>query len=199
MSPAFVLEPTYRRLKLSLMEGLWIPGAKLEAQKLADEFGVSMTPVRDSLNQLVGEGLVAFAPGEGFRVASLCEQALRDLLSANLAVLDFALRTSDDQEPRESSGDPASSDAYASRIAAVFAGFARGSGNRVIESIIGQINDRLHCVRRLEPSVLSDAGQILKGLEDSIRFDRHARLEAAKSYHETCLAHVPPLIAALHR
>ncbi|MDF1836078.1 MAG: GntR family transcriptional regulator [Alteraurantiacibacter sp. bin_em_oilr2.035] len=46
MSPAHVLEPTYRRLKRALMEGTWPIGQKLEAMRLADEFGVSMTPVR---------------------------------------------------------------------------------------------------------------------------------------------------------
>lgn len=199
MSPAFVLEPTYRRLKRSLMEGLWVPGTKLEAPKLADEFGVSMTPVRDSLNQLVGEGLVAFTPGEGFRVASLFEQELRDLLEANLAILDYAIGTSAVPEVRKSVVDRGLPDDYASRVSAAFAGFAHASGNRFIEGLIGQINDRLHSVRRLEPSVVSDARHILKRLENSGRSDRHAGLEAVRRYHEACLTHVPMLIAALHR
>ncbi len=90
MSPAHVLEPTYRRLKRALMEGLWPGGAKLEAMRLAEDFGVSMTPVRDSLNQLVGEGLVDLTPGEGFRVPSLTEQRLRDLLDVNAVLLETA-------------------------------------------------------------------------------------------------------------
>jgi uncharacterized protein YeaC (DUF1315 family) len=39
MSPAHVLEPTYRRLKRALMEGTWPDGAKLEAMRLADDSG----------------------------------------------------------------------------------------------------------------------------------------------------------------
>ena len=90
MSPAHVLEPTYRRLKRALMEGIWPGGAKLEAMRLAEDFGVSMTPVRDSLNQLVGEGLVDLTPGEGFRVPPLTEQRLRDLLDVNAVLLETA-------------------------------------------------------------------------------------------------------------
>mgnify|MGYP002781549485 CR=1 FL=1 len=37
MSPAHVLEPTYRRLKRALMAGTWPPGAKLEALRLATQ------------------------------------------------------------------------------------------------------------------------------------------------------------------
>ena len=84
MSPAHVLEPTYRRLKDALLKGRFRAGTKLEAMRLADDFGVSMTPVRDSLNQLVGEGLVDLTPGEGFRVPLLTEQALRDIMFAKL-------------------------------------------------------------------------------------------------------------------
>ncbi|MAB44245.1 MAG: transcriptional regulator, partial [Sphingomonadaceae bacterium] len=90
MSPAHVLEPTYRRLKDALLEGRFRAGTKLEAMRLADDFGVSMTPVRDSLNQLVGEGLVDLTPGEGFRVPLLTEQALRDILQVNALLLEQA-------------------------------------------------------------------------------------------------------------
>ena len=65
MSPAHVLVPTCKKLKRMLMEGVWPPGEKLEALRLADELGVSMTPVRDCLNRLVGERLVDMKPGEG--------------------------------------------------------------------------------------------------------------------------------------
>src|SRR3546814_7069587 len=46
---------------------------RLEAARLATELGVSMTPVRDSLNRLAGERLVHSSPGEGFQVPLLSE------------------------------------------------------------------------------------------------------------------------------
>jgi hypothetical protein len=41
MSPAHVLEPTCRRLKRMLMEGVWPQGEKLEALRLADDLGLA--------------------------------------------------------------------------------------------------------------------------------------------------------------
>ena len=128
MSPAHVLEPTYQRLKRALMEGTWANGAKLEAMRLADDFGVSMTPVRDSLNQLVGEGLVDLTPGDGFRVPVLTEQGLRDVLRVNAVLLETA---SDEvwriPNARDLEDWP---DDYAGRMAAVFLVLAAGIYSR---------------------------------------------------------------------
>src|SRR3989344_3702170 len=68
MSPAHVFEPTYEAIKRRLMTGEWATGARIEAARLADDLGVSMTPVRDSLYRLNGERMVDFTPGEGFHV-----------------------------------------------------------------------------------------------------------------------------------
>ncbi len=152
MSPAHVLEPTYRRLKDALLEGRFRAGTKLEAMRLADDFGVSMTPVRDSLNQLVGEGLVDLTPGEGFRVPLLTEQALRDILQVNALLLTEA----PDTDSKSLQIDEASSDtqgAYADRLAHVFRGIAANSGNRFRVHLVERISDRLHPLRELEPEI----------------------------------------------
>src|SRR5690606_41883406 len=91
MSPAHVLEPPCKKLQRMLMEGVWAPGEKLEALRLADELGVSMTPIRDCLNRLVGERLVNMNPGEGYRVPRLSEKAYRDMLCVNAALLEISL------------------------------------------------------------------------------------------------------------
>src|SRR3546814_12685064 len=69
-SDLYVLEPTYDTLRRRLFAGVWPSGQRLEAARLATELGVSMTPVRDSLNRLAGERLVHSSPGEGFQVRS---------------------------------------------------------------------------------------------------------------------------------
>ncbi len=55
------------------MSGTWPNGSKPETLRPADCFGVSMAPVRDSLNQLVGERFVDLTPGEWFRVPVITE------------------------------------------------------------------------------------------------------------------------------
>lgn len=192
MSPAHVLEPTYRRLKRALMEGMWPEGAKLEAMRLADDFGVSMTPVRDSLNQLVGEGLVDLTPGEGFRVPVLTEQALRDTLEVNAVLLEAAIR----DEWSLSNGfdtDRGVSD-HADRLAVAFSALARGAGNRLLLDAIDWIGERLHSVRLREPQVLPDAQHLLERIEASLRGSRNERRNALKHYHSQCQNQVTRLV-----
>lgn len=191
MSPAHVLEPTYRRLKRALLNGTWPSGAKLEALRLAEDFGVSMTPVRDSLNQLVGEGLVDLVPGEGFRVAPLTEQTLRGLLETNRILLESV---SGGNWNAQSKPEAAPSDEYADRIATVFSHLAAKSGNRILEDFVTRIGERLHPVRRHEPEVLPKALKTLEELEDSLAASERERRAVLRRYHRNCRANVPLLI-----
>ena len=195
MSPAHVLEPTYRRLKRALMEGLWPGGAKLEAMRLAEDFGVSMTPVRDSLNQLVGEGLVDLTPGEGFRVPPLTEQRLRDLLDVNSALLKTA-NTANWRLPTED-GPVFIGNEYADRLAAAFSLLATGSGNRVLADIVDRISERLHLLRSREPEVLPEVNESLKQIEAGLNGSRTDRHLAVVRYHRQCQGCVPQLINCL--
>ena len=197
MSPAHVLEPTYRRLKRALMEGLWPDGAKLEAMRLAEDFGVSMTPVRDSLNQLVGEGLVDLTPGEGFRVPPLSEQRLRDLLDVNSVLLKTA-NTSNWRLPTED-GPAFTGNEYADRLAAAFSLLATGSGNRVLADIVDRISERLHLLRSFEPEVLPEVNESLKQIEAGLHSSRTDRHLAVVRYHQDCLGFVPQLTNSLVR
>lgn len=91
MSPAHVLEPTYRRIRRRLTGGDWPMGFRLDTAKLAADAGVSTSPVRDSLNRLAGERLVDFTPGDGFHVPWMDDQQLRELLDLNCLLVVAAL------------------------------------------------------------------------------------------------------------
>lgn len=182
MSPAHVLEPTFQRLKRMLMEGVWPPGERLEALRLADEFGVSMTPVRDSLNQLVGARMVDMKPGEGYRVARITEQRLRDMLDLNLALLEMAF----------SAGVPASQptlttaagSGYADRVATLFDAIAVRAGNAVLGEMLKSLGERMHAIRKLEPTVFSDAPRDIEAMERLAETADPVLRAAIRSYHE---------------
>ena len=195
MSPAHVLEPTYRRLKRALLEGTWPEGAKLVAMRLADDFGVSMTPVRDSLNQLVGEGLVDLTPGEGFRVPVLTEQALRDILEVNAVLLEAAI--CDEWHLSDGSDTDRGMNDHADRFAAAFSALARGSDNRLLVDAIDRISERLHTVRLREPQVLPDSRHHLERIEASLHGSRNERRNALKQYHAQCQNQVSRLVNGL--
>lgn len=196
MSPAHVLEPTYQRLRRDLMSGAFPMGSKLEALRLADEFGVSMTPVRDSLNQLTGEGLVEFSPGDGFRVARLTEQNLREMLEVNHLLLVHALGAGGATGPSAPDDEPDRAD-HADRLGAVFRRIAAASGNRFLLRSVEQIGARLNPVRRLEPLVIPSSPEMLQQLEESASRSLSECIPALEAYHSACLEAVPRLIAAI--
>ncbi|MFO6447013.1 GntR family transcriptional regulator [Erythrobacter sp. NE805] len=195
MSPAYVLGPTYQRLKRDLMAGAFPMGSKLEALRLADELGVSMTPVRDSLNQLTGEGLVEFSPGNGFRVARLSEQTLREMLDINHLLPVHALKT-DVATDRLTVVETPKSEDHAGRASAIFGAIAAASGNRFLLRSVEQISARLNPVRRLEPFVIPSAPQRLLHVERSFGSARTECVSALSAYHSICLDAVPRLIAS---
>lgn len=55
------------------------PGSPINEGELAEELGVSRTPLREALIGLEAEGLVESSPGRGFSVAPLREETARDL------------------------------------------------------------------------------------------------------------------------
>lgn len=58
-----------RSLRWSLFSGDMLPGETFSVPSLAQEFGVSATPVREAVLDLVQQGLVIVLPNKGFRVA----------------------------------------------------------------------------------------------------------------------------------
>ncbi|MFI6284036.1 GntR family transcriptional regulator [Streptomyces sp. NPDC051018] len=67
-------------LRAALVSGLLLPGEVYSAPALAGRFGVSATPVREAMLDLVKEGLVTAVPNKGFRVTEVSERQLDEYL-----------------------------------------------------------------------------------------------------------------------
>jgi DNA-binding GntR family transcriptional regulator len=63
-------------LRAALVSGALRAGVVYSAPGLAERFGVSATPVREAMLDLVRAGLVAAVPNKGFRVVELTERDL---------------------------------------------------------------------------------------------------------------------------
>lgn len=199
MSPSHVLEPTYAALKRRLMAGDWPMGARLESARLADELGVSITPVRDSLNRLTGEGLVEARTGGGFHVARFNEQGFRDLLELNLTLLSVSLvaakvapRTPPRVEPE---------DDLARRTAGLFEQIACAADNVVLLAMVRNLNERLHAARCHDRALFPATAEELAGIEECIA-GRHVG-EALRArlthYHDNRARAAARYIALLER
>lgn len=197
MSPAHVLEPTYTAIKQKLLDGAWPPGSRLESVRIADLVGVSMTPVRDSLNRLVGERLVDLRPGFGFHVPRLCTFDLRDLLELNLSLVSFAVkRMGQAGITGIGTGEPD----LALRSRALFSGIAAAARNEALEDAIESLGDRLHPFRRIEVEVLGDVEQEVADLE-ALLMNAPGRetVVAIRRYHQRRISAAPRLVAMLQQ
>lgn len=164
MSPAHVFEPTYEAIKRRLMTGAWPCGTRIEAARLADDLGVSVTPVRDSLYRLNGERMVDFMPGEGFHVHRLTETEFRDLLELHLILLLAALATA----PRGPATTVPAGQPYPDRAAELFLAIAERSSNGEIVASIAAIGDRLQLSRHFDALILADVEAELEAIEAAI-------------------------------
>lgn len=71
-------------LRAALVAGQIVPGEVYSAPVLAARFGVSATPVREAMLELVKEGLVLTVPNKGFRVRDLSDRELDQITGVRL-------------------------------------------------------------------------------------------------------------------
>lgn len=82
------------RLRTEIWSGRLRPGDRVPVERLAESWGVSPTPIRESLRRLAGEGLVDIAPQRGARVAVVDPARAAELYSVRLLLEPVALRDS---------------------------------------------------------------------------------------------------------
>ena len=63
-------------LRSAIISGEMEPGVVYSAPSLAARFGVSATPVREAMLDLVREGMVTIVPNKGFRVTEVDDASL---------------------------------------------------------------------------------------------------------------------------
>ncbi|MBL7259464.1 GntR family transcriptional regulator [Paractinoplanes lichenicola] len=80
--PQRVGEVLYLALRDRILSGELKPGAKLSVPALAEEFGVSRSPVRDAVIRLVQEDLVTETMNRGAEVARITREELVSLYEA---------------------------------------------------------------------------------------------------------------------
>ena len=82
--PAFTADGIYAQLRDRICLLDLPPGAPLREQALAEEFGVSRTPIREALTLLRIDGLVVRQPGGGTSVSGIDFKSIRDVYSLRM-------------------------------------------------------------------------------------------------------------------
>ncbi len=72
-------ETAYDQMKRRILDNEYAPGAQVLEQTLADDLGMSRTPVREALMRLAREGLVEVVPRHGMRVLPISPDDMREI------------------------------------------------------------------------------------------------------------------------
>lgn len=85
-------EQVYRYLKEKITNMSLPPGTKIDISKVAQELGVSPTPVREAIHKLIQHGLVVSQPYTGFFVIRLSTKDVEELFDLRRALELLAMR-----------------------------------------------------------------------------------------------------------
>ena len=79
-------DEVFNTLREKILKGVYKPGERLMEIHLADQLGVSRTPIREAIRMLELEGLVKLVPRKGAQVAKISKEDLQDVLEVRKAL-----------------------------------------------------------------------------------------------------------------
>ncbi len=82
----------FDKIREDILNNKYTAGDKIVEAKLAEELGVSRTPVREALKQLELDGLVDNIPNRGVVVKGISNQDIHDIYSIRVAIEGIAAR-----------------------------------------------------------------------------------------------------------
>lgn len=85
-------QPTYEHILNLIMTKQLKPGERIPELKIAKEFGISRTPVRDAMRQLANEGLIEIFPNRFAQVAQYDPEAIHDIGVLRIALDTMAIK-----------------------------------------------------------------------------------------------------------
>jgi DNA-binding GntR family transcriptional regulator len=87
-------EQMYEALKGLILDNTYTPRSVLAIDRLAEEFGVSATPVREALVRLEADGLVELIPNKGAQVTDIREEDVHNIWEMRMLLEPYASRES---------------------------------------------------------------------------------------------------------
>ncbi|MCG7393457.1 GntR family transcriptional regulator [Microvirga sp. ACRRW] len=86
-----IADRAYAHIRADIVFGRLEPGGKLRLDRLAKEYGASVSTVREILSRLSSEGLVIAEEQRGFRVTPVSPEGLQDVAAMRLLLESYAL------------------------------------------------------------------------------------------------------------
>ena len=174
----------YTHVKQGLLDRRYEGGTLLTEGELADEVGVSRTPVREALLRLEVEGLIKLYPKKGALVLPVSAQEIADVVETRQLVEEYAARKAVNAPPaliarleellarqkeQVAAGDLAGA---AATDRAFHAEIVRSGGNEILSRLYDQLRDRqlrmgvavLHSTPDRVAKTLTEHEEILRAL-----------------------------------
>lgn len=139
------------------------PGTRLKVEELAQELGVSNTPVREAIRQLTKDGLVETLPYRGSVVKRITPKEVIDIYDVRLVLEGLAVRLATENATPQ---DLEQIEEYVHQYERAFhtddvvlgleADFAfhdriaQASGNQVLMEVLQGLDARIHTLRRID-------------------------------------------------
>jgi DNA-binding transcriptional MocR family regulator len=191
-------ERVHQGLRELIMAKRYRPGARLEPAELTSLLLASTTPVREALNQLVGEGLVETRSGGGFHVPLVDEPGLKDLYAWSGEIIQLALRAI--HLSKLAAIQLRSEDNVAAAATFLLQDIATASVNREHGSAMTRINARLFASRLGEQQIWDDAEKEIGALAElARRGDVPGLRQACSAYHRRRIRTTAKLLHHLYR
>lgn len=193
-------ERVHETLRQRIMSREFRPGDRLDPAVLAAPLSSSVTPVRDALHLLTGEGLVETRTSGGFHIPALDEPALKDLYDWSAELLALAIHA----WPRAAMGAMIQRESVdrsiADRVGETFLAVARRSANGEHARSLNRLNARLHAARSVEPHVLDRMEEELAAIVSAAASgERDTLRRLSLSYHRRRRRAAADIVRAVYR
>ncbi|MDB5839206.1 MAG: GntR family transcriptional regulator [Herminiimonas sp.] len=155
-----------RRMRDSIIRGERPPGSRLYIVKLEEEFGMSLSPIREGLSRLAADGLISVRGQRGYYVSGVDPEEMRQVLELRLMLEPLALRQAiqnggreweagvvvaahRDEKIRRAGFNPDLVDEWERNNREFHEALIGGCGNPLLISFCGTLHDRSHRHRSL--------------------------------------------------
>jgi len=155
-------DSVYSELRRRIIEAELAPGEKLSEERIAAEFKVSRSPVKEALTRLAAEGLVEIYPQVGSIVSPLSSEKYRDVLEMRLLLEPYtaekaALKVTDEALHElqalldDIADEPSGTKAYAIKLWKIddllHETLRKATGNREIDTLLEGYHSYVHRTR----------------------------------------------------
>lgn len=201
LMPAQKAVTVYEELRSRILAGSLECGDWLRAEALADELGVSRTPIREAFRQLHADGLIEIVPNRGARVARISDEDLESTYELHALLEGYAARRAAEEdladterlaelcaemERVQATGTPDRFDEL-TRLNLEFHGdIHRASGNVVMPGMIASFAQRSlvkHTFATYTPAEIERALADHRVMTEAIAAGDHALAEALMRSH----------------